>query len=684
MKKILIAPLFTMLVVSCGMTLPSSGTSLSSTISSQNESSLISQTTSSSSIVNSSNTTTSSQEPINTRKVPFNQIGTLVAQVVDAKAMGILNSKDRELANGRRNAQGEEQNYMVKVTETYNPNTQITEDQTVQVTFSRITNTQTTELQTGTESYLATAEPLTIERLTDLPGNIVVTNVEGYEYRLLSGDVVIQDWLSSEVETIEFIFDEELPFITIESRSLNASISFIAFEGFNYTIKQSETVIYENLEDNDEPDTNEAVGNITLFGLTEGLTYDVTYAGYKVIETITQDEVEGQVDKLYVLYQYTFISFVPLNLNQRPQDQVLELDYDDVPLYDKQGYFSDSTRQSFVVDNNTGLIYKIENINIASLSGGCVTVKDNSFPYDMRINEVGNLEFFQLHSNPDLVFSPDYEFYYNKQICTKDKWGNKFVMNPKIDYYDLQSNTTYYAYTSNLNNNNYYFLTSTGEIINAYRQNAGSDVWTYKMIDESRSLRNFTEKDNFKSSLLSPLGKLLNVTNGVMYFISNRWQDQRHWYSNFSITKLNTIENKVYSLGFTGWYYNQVYSEGYNILLVFNRSTKQILCIDNFWNIFNGMTDEDYTNINVLAGSIIYWTVFENNLPNEFNKKVVLDQVDEVNLINNIYSIFSLSGTIYYDLILEFVDTSWTINSYISGTYVAPPISSVTLQPINR
>jgi hypothetical protein len=307
--------------------------------------------------------------------------------VVDAKAMGVVNSKDRPQVSGRKSVQEEDQNYMVKITETYNPNTEITEDQTVQVTFSRVTNTQTTELQTGTESYVATAEVLEIERATDLPGNIVITNVEGNEYRLLSEEVVLQDWISSELETIEFIFDESLPGITLESRSLNASISFIAFEGFTYTIKQGETIIYEDLEDNDEADNNEALGNITLSGLTEGLTYDVTYEGYQVIETITQDEVEGQVDKLYVLYQYTFISFVPLTINQRPQDQDLELDYDDIPLYDKQGYFSDSTRQSFVVDNETGLIYKIENINIASLSGGCVTVQDSPFPFDIRITE---------------------------------------------------------------------------------------------------------------------------------------------------------------------------------------------------------------------------------------------------------------------------------------------------------
>lgn len=135
----------------------------------------------------------------------------------------------------------------------------------------------------------------------------------------MSEDVLIQDWLSNNQATIEFTFDEQLTGISLQSRGLNASISFIAFEGFTYTIKQNENIIYEDLEDNGDPDNNKALGNITISGLKEGLSYTVTYEGYKVIETvITQDEVDGQVDKLYVLYQYTFVSFVPLTISSRP------------------------------------------------------------------------------------------------------------------------------------------------------------------------------------------------------------------------------------------------------------------------------------------------------------------------------------------------------------------------------
>jgi hypothetical protein len=81
----------------------------------------------SSNLPSSSSTTSSSSsgftgEPrVTNTKVPFNQIGSLVAQVVDAKALGVSNGKDYVSApRGRRQAQDDvvdssEQNKIVKV-----------------------------------------------------------------------------------------------------------------------------------------------------------------------------------------------------------------------------------------------------------------------------------------------------------------------------------------------------------------------------------------------------------------------------------------------------------------------------------------------------------------------------------------------------------------------------------------
>jgi hypothetical protein len=603
-----------------------------------------------------------------------------VAQVVDAKAMGIVNSKDRVQPSGRRNAQDEDQNYMVKITETYNPNTEITEDQTVQVTFSRVTNTQTTELQTGTESYVATAEASEIERLTDLPGNIVITNVEGNEYRLLSEEAVVQDWISSELETLEFIFDEALLGITLESRSLNASISFIAFEGFTYTINQGETIIYEDLEDNDEADNNEALGNITLSGLTEGLSYDVTYSGYQVIETITQDEVEGQVDKLYVLYQYTFISFVPLNLNQRPQDQDLELDYDDVPLYDKEGYFSDSTRQSFVVDNNTGLIYKIENINIASLSGGCVTVKDNQFPFDMRVTELGELDFYSIYQNSSIINSG----------CFKDKFGNKFIMNNAVALTDLATYTTYYIQNQRIR----YFLTSNGLVLKL-----DTHVPYLSKIVENNLERSINRSDTFKifpaTDVATFQAVFHSVINGVIKAVPNRgWGEGYSYFGNFDT--VNETANRMELSSFSGVpnSYRSDLLLDYDVLLhwydgdLFEiRSFSQKM--ENFFDLYNEGNYYWPVSDGMDGGSLSQYDeeqrfarLYRIELYESFEAKKLLSDVT-INGTNSFTKI-ELSGNVNYELVLNKFENEYGMLAYVAGTYIAPPSITITLQPINK
>jgi hypothetical protein len=682
MNKIFIAPLFTMLVVSCGIILPSSEGSITSVNSSQDESSLNSQTT-------SSTNPSSNEEPFSNRKVPFNQIGTLVAQVVDAKAMGVVNSKDRVQPSGRRNAQGEDQNYMVKVTETYNIETKVTEEQTVQITLVRVTNTQTTELQTGTESYIATAEPITIERLTDLPGNIMITNVQGYEFRLLSEGVVVQDWIRSELETIEFIFDEALTGITLESRSLNASISFIAFEGFTYTITQDETIIYEDLIDNDDADNNDTLGNITLSGLTEGLTYDVTYEGYQVIETITQDEVEGQVDKLYVLFQYTFISFVPLNVNDRPQDKDLELDYDGVPLYDKQGYFSDSTRQSFVVDNNTGLIYKIENINIASLSGGCVAVQDSPFPYDMRITELGNLEFYSLHQNSAIVLDQEFIFPTQQKVlmCFKDKFGNNYVKNSRLNQYDASTKTFYYVHNYYGHNEGFnkpisYWLTSKGEAFKISHIISG--IASYSIMQENQDSRPLNVTDNFKiyrSVLLD--AQYDEVKDGKVYTFLNGGNGFNNSFNQITFRRYDPFENVFHIFEFQGLKYNIDYFYEHKIFLIYSSNSRNLSFVTNIYESFD--LTEDY--------SLNTWTDFGQNftqyykdyknqeIPQFMNPRLVLEDCD---LLDNEILRFGISANTYYEIILENTSEGYVFVAYEKGTYIAPPSTTITLQPINR
>jgi hypothetical protein len=631
-----------MLVVSCGTISNPPSTSTNSTITSINSSSEVSESN---------------------RKVSFNEIGSLVAQVVDAKAMGIVNSKDRVQQNSRLNQEGVDQNYMVKVTETYNPNTQITEDQTIQVTFTRVTNTQTTELQTGTATHVATADPITIERATNLPGNIVITNVIGYEFRLLSGETIVEDWMSSDLETIEFIFDEALTDIVIESRSLNASISFTTFEDFTYTINQGDQVLYEDILDNDLVDNNAAVGAITISGLTEGLAYGVTYAGNQVIETITQDEVDGQVDKLFVLYQYTFISFVPLNLNPRPQDQDLELDYDDIPSYDKTGFYSDSTRQSFVVDNNTGLIYKIEGMNIASLSGGCVSIQNSPFPFDMRITEQNELEFYSLHQNASI----------NTYSCLKDMFNNIFIRNDLLNYFDGTNNVTYYVLNDTFRKG--YFFNQKKEVF--MRDLSLNEIKLFVASGQSRDLNNF---DSFYVFEENHENGLYLVENGVLKHFYQNQNFGGHSFFGKNYLKYGTDNGYSYELDLISEKSQSMFltkfGKDYGIILELKNGNLYLYI--NIWESFDDYFSQ-FKSESFVEEDIWLRNLTENSF---FTKNEILNGVT-LNNSNEIVKV-TPSGSLNYEIIPEFIDNEWTITPYIYGTYFAPSSITITLQPTNR
>jgi hypothetical protein len=43
----------------------------------------------------------------------------------------------------------------------------------------------------------------------------------------------------------------------------------------------------------------------------------------------------------------------------------------------------------------------------------------------------------------------------------------------------------------------------------------------------------------------------------------------------------------------------------------------------------------------------------------------------------------TLQGSTKYDFFPEYINEEWTIKPYVSGTYVAPPPTIVTFQPIN-
>jgi hypothetical protein len=797
----------------------------------------------------------------------------LVAQVADAQALGIENSKDSNTTatpSGRKASQNStNQNYVVKVTESYDPKTEVTEDQTIKVTFLRTTNTVTNELQTGFESLIATAEAIEIEKTINVPGHVVVKNVPQYEFRARQGDLILQDWKADVGTTTEFLFrqavtgtstevavapsinvevianqngvieikqvanyefrlisgntvitdwtrsvnsgnllfnyneslypqvtvearsfnatitftsiegltysvkqggntiadsiidnangdlssnaneisvggltqglsytveyqglvkDTSLTAIEIDARSIDASISFTAFNDFTYEIKQGTTLLYTDLVDNNIIDLNPTTGVIEVKGLIQDQTYQVHYSGYQQIERVTQDEIDGQVDKLFVLNQYTFMSFVPLTMNDRPQDANLVRDYDRVPVYDKTNYFSSPTRQSFVIDNDSGYIYKIENTVITNLSGGCVSIQGNPSPFDLKTNANGSLSFFSLSNNASVVANG----------CIKDKYGYTYVNNNLINEY-VSSTKTYFYVPNSFYSTFYdvpfnsapstgqpftYWLTSTGEVVRTeptgltnggllYRVMSGQAVNATRPLNADDNFEIYVSQYKYRSvygstthqsSSMQHLVPINRVKDGVVYTnfgpnVSGKANPLMFYPTYGYFNQFNYLvktENNVttyyssyidpnFGQGQMQPYASMIdYLDEYGLVVIQRNS--RVYFYQEYWkNHLASFSSNNTSNVITYSRDVNGQTIYGKHTIAHVGQATELTALAgaTINSQGKLQRVTS-DSTITYDLIAELNQDRWVITPYVTGSYQAAPVTTITFQPINK
>ena len=861
--------LVTFILASCDFQPPQ----LSSNVSSLNPSTSNFSSSSASSSNSSNNSSSSSSEEESDRKVDFDDIDTLVAQVADAQALGIENSKDSNTTatpSGRKASQNStNQNYVVKVTESYDPKTEVTEDQTIKVTFLRTTNTVTNELQTGFESLIATAEAIEIEKTINVPGHVVVKNVPQYEFRARQGDLILQDWKADVGTTTEFLFrqavtgtstevavapsinvevianqngvieikqvanyefrlisgntvitdwtrsvnsgnllfnyneslypqvtvearsfnatitftsiegltysvkqggntiadsiidnangdlssnaneisvggltqglsytveyqglvkDTSLTAIEIDARSIDASISFTAFNDFTYEIKQGTTLLYTDLVDNNIIDLNPTTGVIEVKGLIQDQTYQVHYSGYQQIERVTQDEIDGQVDKLFVLNQYTFMSFVPLTMNDRPQDANLVRDYDRVPVYDKTNYFSSPTRQSFVIDNDSGYIYKIENTVITNLSGGCVSIQGNPSPFDLKTNANGSLSFFSLSNNASVVANG----------CIKDKYGYTYVNNNLINEY-VSSTKTYFYVPNSFYSTFYdvpfnsapstgqpftYWLTSTGEVVRTeptgltnrgllYRVMSGQAVNATRPLNADDNFEIYVSQYKYRSvygstthqsSSMQHLVPINRVKDGVVYTnfgpnVSGKanplmfYPDYGYFYQfNYLVKTENNVTTYYSSYIDPNFGQGQMqpyasmidYLDEYGLVVIQRNS--RVYFYQEYWkNHLASFSSNNTSNVITYSRDVNGQTIYGKHTIAHVGQATELTALAgaTINGQGKLQRVTS-DSTITYDLIAELNQDRWVITPYVTGSYQAAPVTTITFQPINK
>ena len=239
-----------------------------------------------------------------------------------------------------------------------------------------------------------------------------------------------------------------------------------------YLYSTTETYEYGNVEYNEN-----TISKVT-FKKNTSINKDVYDNNGNLITsetTIEQNEVDSQINKIYTTKQYTFMQFVACvessgDYNYKDSNGEIKTEYvtlrpdsltydeNGVAEFDKTDYFSGNLTASFVIDNLTGYIYKIENFHIKSFKNGLV-VDDKGYIYTIKIDSDNNLVFTDIMPNKEVqikgvaIDTDGYIFVCNNGI-------NSINHRDKIIYFDGLSNMYMIA-----NNSNVYRVEREGQVL---------------------------------------------------------------------------------------------------------------------------------------------------------------------------------------------------------------------------
>ena len=268
--------------------------------------------------------------------------------------------------------------------------------------------------------------------------------------------------------------------------------------------------------------------------------------------TVTQDKINGEIDKIYVQSNYTFLQFVEVSHNSG----YACID-GEIPTYCKSDYSSYGDYKTYVMDNETGELYALsEDIFIGRFINGFVTIA----------GENGDVMCNMTIMNGELLFSPVLK---NQSLTIydifRDKYGHTYIMNNYLDAYDAETKTVYYTKTCN------YILSKEGIAIRLdyngdYAFNYEELPYSYQQIvkiEEDFSFNTITANEKYQFDY-NPLNSnsihdrsnivISRIENGFLYMYS--WQG--YAYSHFSKVNLSTLETQLIRHGVynNAWEYN--------------------------------------------------------------------------------------------------------------------------------
>lgn len=459
-----------------------------------------------------------------------------------------------------------------------------------------------------------------------------------------------------------------------------SSISISATTGFKYTVYYNDSLIYNEVQDNDANDKEPKEGVIVLDNLIDGIEYKVNYKGIGVETTITQDDINGEIDKLCVMNGYTFISFVPVGTSQRPSNiDNIEKDVNGYISYDKENYCSNNSRQSFVIDNATGYVYPIKNVTLQKLHNNLLYIND--LVYDYNIDD-DNLNFFPLFTNTTIEIH-DY---------MKDKYGNNYVFNDKITSFDDSTNTKYLIFDAKKN----YFLSPKNEIVFLMFSSM-----TLKKLDANGNQVDFMSNENYQLNFKEIDSDyedwcLSRIENGFAYFYClEAGQHGATRFRLYDISKNISYERDIglYNTTSGGWNKNCINAtfidDNHMVFYTDLVDGKGKLYTAKVWGDPTTANKADWSSAFAYTDCMIPGTETSLNkilnASGDLKPVLLLDNCVEENWNNATYSdwrlsVSTLTSTNYYRIAV--------INGEVcvvnEENYIAPAPQNYTLYPINK
>lgn len=154
-----------------------------------------------------------------------------------------------------------------------------------------------------------------------------------------------------------------------------------------------------------------------------------------------------------------------------------------VTVYDTYDYYTSMFRESFIIDNNTGLIYSLEDRKIGFQAG--VPFDEELGPVQITSEDNGELLISPIVDNPNVYIASTF----------KDKYGQYYILNDSLE--EKNENVVYYTKM------NEYILADSGEaihLIGSSVQNYSNGVYSIsgiRVVGENFSERDVTVDDEF-------------------------------------------------------------------------------------------------------------------------------------------------------------------------------------------